>query len=394
VSTHRIASVLGVPVDDVTMDEAVDRIAEMVEHGRATGRVHQIATVNVDFICNAVHDDRLMRILGRTDLSIADGMPLVWGSRWLGAPLRERVAGADLVPALVERAAASGYRVYFFGAAPTVAESAAAVLREQFPGVEIVADAGPMFADPADMDPAALVPIKAARPDICCIALGNPKQELWIDRFRADVGAPVMIGVGGTLDFVSGAKRRAPGWAQRFGLEWVHRAVTEPRRLIRRYARDLIVFAPRLARQVWATRPVRRVGVGAHDVVRTTEAVDVQMIDVQMIDVQMIDVQMIDVQMIDVQMIKVKMKGPSRPLDEHEWRNVEIAAAEGTSIVVDLTGCGRLAGPDIATVVEIARIGARHGVAVEFAHVGRSTRRQLVSARLGDLLEQPISRMA
>ena len=81
-STHRIASILGVPVDDVTMDETVDRIGAMVEHGRPTGRVHQIATVNVDFICNAVQDDRLMRILGRTDLSIADGMPLVWGSRW------------------------------------------------------------------------------------------------------------------------------------------------------------------------------------------------------------------------------------------------------------------------------------------------------------------------
>ena len=224
-TTHRVASILGVPIDDVTMDETIDLIAEMVEEGRASGRVHQIATVNVDFLCNAVDDERLMGILGRTALSIADGMPLVWGSRWLGTPLRERVAGADLVPALVERAAADGYRVYFFGAAPTVAAAAADVLRERYPGAEIVADAGPMFADPADMDPAALVPIKAARPDICCIALGNPKQELWIERFGADVGAPVVIGVGGTLDFVSGAKRRAPGWAQRFGFEWVHRAV-------------------------------------------------------------------------------------------------------------------------------------------------------------------------
>ena len=366
-STHRIASILGVPVDDVTMDEAVDRIAEMVEHGRATGRVHQIATVNVDFLCNAVHDDRLMRILGRTDLSIADGMPLVWGSRWLGTPLRERVAGADLVPALVERAASSGYRVYFFGAAPTVAAAAADVLRERYPGAEIVADAGPVFADPADMDPAALVPIKAARPDICCIALGNPKQELWIDRFGADVGAPVVIGVGGTLDFVSGAKRRAPGWAQRFGLEWVHRAVTEPRRLIRRYARDLVVFAPRLARQVWATRPLRRVGGGAHDVIRTTGDATVRM-------------------------TTVRMNGPSRLLDEREWRDVEITADEGANIVVDLANCGRLAGRDIATVVEIGRVGARCGVDVGFAHVGRSTRRQLVSARLGHMLDRPISR--
>ncbi len=359
-TTHRMASVLGVPVDDVTMDEALDRVTAMVERGRTSGRVHMIATVNVDFICNAVQDDRLMRILGRTDLSLADGMPVVWGSRWLSTPLRERVTGADLVPALVERAAERGYRVYFFGAAPTVAAAAADVLRERYPGAQIVADAGPMFADPADMDPAALVPIKAARPDICCVALGNPKQELWIDRFGADVGAPVMIGVGGTLDFVSGAKRRAPDWAQRSGMEWVHRAITEPRRLMRRYARDLIVFAPRLARQLWATRPVRKVGCASHVVVRTADVAT------------------------------VRFAGPSCPLDEHAWRVIEIAVEEGVRIVVDLTGNDRLGGRDIATIVEIARLAARSGVAVELAHVGIATRRQLVATRLGHLLEQPI----
>jgi N-acetylglucosaminyldiphosphoundecaprenol N-acetyl-beta-D-mannosaminyltransferase len=365
-TTHRIASILGVPVDDVTMDEAIDRISAMVEHGRATGRVHQIATVNVDFVCNAIGDDRLMRILGRTDLSIADGMPLVWGSRLLGTPLRERVTGADLVPALVERAATCGHRVYFFGGAPTVAASAAAVLRERYPGAEIVADAGPMFADPTDMDPAALAPIKAARPDICCIALGNPKQEFWIDRFGADVGAPVIIGVGGTLDFVSGAKRRAPGWAQRGGVEWVHRAVTEPRRLIRRYARDLIVFGPRMARQILAMRTVLRGRAGTCEVVHASGVVT------------------------------VRVGGRSGPLeghdvlDERSWRDVETAAAEGTPIVVDFARCRRVAGRDIATVVEIARLAARSGAVIEIVHLGASTRRQLVAARLGHLLDQPI----
>ena len=235
-STHRTASILGIPVDDVTMDEAVDRIAAMIEHGRTSGRVHQIATVNVDFVCNAIHDHGLMRILGRTDLSIADGMLLVWGSRgsarhcvnvwlvpiwcrrWWSVRLRADTGCISSAPPRRWRSrrppcCASGFR------AP-----------RSWPS-------GTMFADPADMDPAALVPIKAARPDICCVALGNPKQERWIERFGADVGAPVVIGVGGTLDFVSGTKRRAPQWAQRYGLEWVHRAVTEPRRLIRRYAR-------------------------------------------------------------------------------------------------------------------------------------------------------------
>ena len=301
-----------------------------------------------------------MRILGRTDLSIADGMPLVWGSRWLGTPLPERVTGADLVPALVERAARSGYRVYFFGAAPTVAAAAADVLRERYPGAEIVADARADVRRPCRHGPGRARADQGGRPDICCVALGNPKQELWIDRFGADVGAPVVIGVGGTLDFVSGAKRRAPEWAQRFGLEWVHRAVTEPRRLIRRYARDLIVFAPRLARQVWATRPGRTVGAGVHDVERGAD------------------------------IATVWLGGTARPLDEHEWREVEIAVEEDARIVIDFTGRGRIGGRDIATVVEIARLAARSGVAVELAHVGASTRRQLVAVRLAHLLDQPI----
>ena len=143
---------------------------------------------------------------------------------------------------------------------------------------------------------------------------------------------------------MSGAKRRAPGWAQRYGLEWVHRAVTEPRRLIRRYARDLIVFAPRLARQVWATRPVRKTGAGAHEVVRAAGVAT------------------------------VRIGGPSRPLDEHEWRDRrDRASTEGDRIVVDLAGSDRLGGGDIATIVEIARIAARSGVVVELAHVGAST---------------------
>ena len=175
-------------------------------------------------------------------------------------------------------AASSGYRVYFFGAAPTVAESAAVVLRERFPGAEIVADAGPMFADPADMDPAALVPIKAARPDICCIALGNPKQELWIDRFGADVGAPVVIGVGGTLDFVSGTKRRAPrlGAAIRPRVGPPRRHRTAPADPAVREGSDRL-RASAGATDVGDVARARRRG-GVHDVVLTTGVATVRLV--------------------------------------------------------------------------------------------------------------------
>ena len=256
----RAALILGVPVDDVTFDETVDLIFDLVADGQATGRTHQVATVNVDFIVNAVRDPALGAILRRTSLSIPDGMPVVWGARLMRTPLRTRVAGADLVAAIAERAASTGATVHLFGAAPGIADRAAALLRDRFPGAAITSEAGPMIKRVDDLDPTELDSLRASRPDICCVAFGNPKQEQFIDRFGDDLRIPVMIGVGGSLDFLVGEKRRAPAWMQRTGLEWLHRAGTEPRRLAMRYARDAFVFGPRLLVQIWRGRRGRRRG--------------------------------------------------------------------------------------------------------------------------------------
>ena len=244
---------VGVPVDDVTLEEAVERCGELVEIGRATGQTHQVTTVNVDFLLTADRHPSVRKILQSSDLAIPDGMPVVWGSRLLGTRLRQRVAGADLVPALVECAARRGYRVYLFGSAPGVAEEAAELLSKNHPGAMVVGAGGPTFADVEDMDRAALDDIIAAQPDIVCVALGHPKQERWIEAYRHEIGAPVMVGVGGSLDFLVGRKRRAPAWMQRTGLEWLHRVLTEPGRLGRRYARDLLMFPPLLLREVIKT---------------------------------------------------------------------------------------------------------------------------------------------
>ncbi len=244
---------VGVPVDDVTLEEAVERCGELVEIGRATGQTHQVTTVNVDFLLTAGRHPSVRKILQSSDLAIPDGMPVVWGSRLLGTRLRQRVAGADLVPALAECAARRGYRIYLFGSAPGVAEEAAELLSKEHPGALIVGAGGPMFDDVEDMDRAALDDIIAARPDIVCVALGHPKQERWIEAHRHEIGAPLMVGVGGSLDFIVGRKHRAPAWMQRTGLEWLHRMLTEPGRLGRRYARDLLVFPPLLLREVIKT---------------------------------------------------------------------------------------------------------------------------------------------
>lgn len=260
----RCTLLLGVPIDDVTLPEALERIAEMVAAGRASGRVHQIATVNVDFVVNAADADDVRSILQRTDLSIPDGMGIVWGARFLNAPLRARTSGADLVPALAERAARERWRVCLFGGAPGVAERAAELLRSRFPGADVFGAEAPAVAADGSMDAAAAEELRQLDADVIGVALGNPKQEHWIDRWGEVVGAPVCIGIGGSLDFLTGITRRAPGWMQRGGLEWIHRAASEPRRLAGRYAKDLVVYGPGLLAQAWRGRRRDTASVVAH----------------------------------------------------------------------------------------------------------------------------------
>ncbi len=252
--------ICGVPVDDVTMDETLDRVWDLARRGRHHGRSFQVATVNVDFVVNALADADIDRILRSTALSIPDGMPLVWGSRVLGGTLRTRVAGADLVPLMCARAAEDGTRIALIGAAPGVAQRAGALLRDRCPGLDVVATPGPTFHDLDEVTAADLDELRALGADIGCVAFGHPKQDAFIDRFGDELGIPVMIGVGGSLDFLVGEQRRAPAWMQRVGLEWLHRAASEPRRLAGRYARDLRVFAPALLRQAWSGRHTATAG--------------------------------------------------------------------------------------------------------------------------------------
>lgn len=248
IPTIAAAVVAGVPVDDVTMEETVDLIDEFVKLGRSTGRTFQVATINVDFVVNAQHDTDLMRILRGTELGLPDGMPIVWYARLSGTVLRSRVAGADLVPALVDRSRSTGARILLFGSAEGVAESATTLLTERYPGAVVRGMSGPILADARQMDRRWVDEIVAFHPDIVCVALGNPKQERWIDAHRGVLGASVLIGVGGTLDFLVGGRRRAPQWMRHSGLEWVYRAAQEPRRLGRRYAHDSVVFGPHIVR--------------------------------------------------------------------------------------------------------------------------------------------------
>jgi len=251
---RKLLVVLGVPVDNMTMDEALARCDEFVAAGRATGRTRQIATVNADFVVNSLHDPELRRILQEADMATADGMPLVWASRLLGGPLPGRVTGADLVPALAERAAEKGYSIYFLGAAPGVAAQAAELLAKRHPGLKVAGVFSPPPASVLEMDRSVFERVVAAKPDILLVAFGNPKQEKWIRMYAPELHVPVCIGIGGTLDMIVGVTKRAPLWMQKLGMEWLYRMAQEPQRMVKRYLHDFGYFGYFFARQWWAMR--------------------------------------------------------------------------------------------------------------------------------------------
>jgi N-acetylglucosaminyldiphosphoundecaprenol N-acetyl-beta-D-mannosaminyltransferase len=254
IKMRKLFVILGVPIDDLNMSETLDRLEDFVLQGRASRKSHHIVTVNTDFIVKSRQDVELRGLLQTADLATADGMPLVWSARLLDVPLQERVAGADLVPALAARAAYKGFSIYFLGAAEGVAEKAASILQGRFPDLRVAGVQAPFYRVGEEMDPAVLEHIRAAAPDILMVAFGNPKQEKWIQRYRHELNIPVMIGVGGSLDFIAGKTRRAPQWMQGTGLEWLHRLLQEPRRLFRRYLSDVLVFSTLFFQQWWAMR--------------------------------------------------------------------------------------------------------------------------------------------
>lgn len=251
---HPPIVMLGVPFDNVTTQQALKRIEEMVE----SRRPHYLATANVDFAVQALHDEELRHILLDAHMVVCDGMPLVWASKWLGNPLRERVAGSDLVPMLLQIAERKGYRVFFLGGSREVAQRAAANAAAKHPLLQIAGVHSPPFAPLQEMDhPAICRRIRESGADLLFVSFGCPKQEKWISMNYRSCGVPVTVGVGATIDFLAGTMKRAPRWMQVTGLEWIFRLAQEPRRLFKRYATDLAIFGTEIVRQAWQMRQRR-----------------------------------------------------------------------------------------------------------------------------------------
>ncbi|WP_288311832.1 WecB/TagA/CpsF family glycosyltransferase [uncultured Selenomonas sp.] len=217
-------TILGVPVDAITMGEAVARIDGFIEKRTPV----LVATANAEMLMRATHDGALRRILQGAAMVTPDGAGTVWAAHHLGHAMPERVAGYDMVQELMREAPAKHRRIFFFGSAPGVADKAKKKAEQLYPGIEIVGTRNGFFT--AADEPAIIEEIKAAHPDILLVALGVPKQEKWLAKHLGELGVPVAIGVGGTFDVMAGVMKRAPRWMQRAKLEWLFRGMIQPKR--------------------------------------------------------------------------------------------------------------------------------------------------------------------
>jgi N-acetylglucosaminyldiphosphoundecaprenol N-acetyl-beta-D-mannosaminyltransferase len=246
-------SVGHVPMDVVGFRDALGRIAALVEGGHGG----TVFTPNVDHVVLADADAEFRDGYRNANLSLVDGTPLLWAARLLGHPLPEKISGSDLLVPLAELAARRGWGVYLLGGGPGIAERVAAELERRL-GLRVAGLDAPRI----DLGPGgaaataeALERLRQARPHLVLLALGSPKQEIWMHRHRAALSPAVAVGVGASFDFLVGVQSRAPRWMSRAGLEWLYRLSRDPRRLWRRY----LVNDPRFVGIFWRTwRSARR----------------------------------------------------------------------------------------------------------------------------------------
>jgi N-acetylglucosaminyldiphosphoundecaprenol N-acetyl-beta-D-mannosaminyltransferase len=220
----------GIKADNVTLTEAAEIVRQFVMEGKPK----LVVTPNPEMIVAAQEDEELRTIINDASLRVADGISMVVVSRLLGQPLKERVSGIDLMLKLLEMGADYDYRVFLLGGAPGVAEAAAARIKQTYPGIVIVGTHDGYFS--AGDESALIQKIREAKPDLLFAGLGAGRQEKWLNRHLHELGASVGMTIGGSLDVLSGRKKRAPRWAQALYIEWLYRLITEPQRWRRQLA--------------------------------------------------------------------------------------------------------------------------------------------------------------
>ncbi len=229
-------NIMGVPVDMVNYEEAMARFRDFVEKDG----VSLIVTPNSEIVVNAGKNDLLMDAIKQAEMVIPDGVGLVYASKILGHPLQERVTGIDFLGRALGYLAETGKTAYLFGSKPGIAEKAAARMEEAYPGLKIAGTHHGYFKEEEEEE--ILREINEAAPDLLCVALGSPKQELFVLKYKDRLKAKAAIGVGGSLDVWSGDLKRAPEFYRKHGLEWLYRFIQEPSRYKRMAALPLFML--------------------------------------------------------------------------------------------------------------------------------------------------------
>lgn len=234
---------LGMRISRVSRDQAMEILMGFIE----SGEPHLVVTADASAHVIASGDREFLDIVNQTaSLVTPDGTGILWASRRLGYPLEERVSGVDLAERLCAESARREFGVYFYGAAPGIAEEAAEAMRTRYPGARIVGTADG-FQNSSEQQAALVRDIQEKQPAVLLVAMGMPKQEKWIVRHMEELRVPVCIGVGGSFDVFSGRVNRAPAWMQQRGLEWLYRLIQNPKKYSK--VATLPVFALRVLRK-------------------------------------------------------------------------------------------------------------------------------------------------
>lgn len=254
----RKQSLFGIDIDAVRMPDAVQCLRNWIsfKNPETEDRCRYVVTPNVDHTVLLTENEKLRAAYEDADLILADGHPLIWASRILRRPLPERVPGSELVPKLFDSFSRSGrLKVFLLGAAEGVAARAASNMADKWRNVETVGVYSPPMGFEKDPEETNYIlgRIILAKPDVVVVGLGAPKQEIWVHENVDQIDAKVALCVGATIDFLAGEKHRAPVWMQKSGIEWLHRMMSEPKRLVKRYAKDAVIF-PRIVFRQWLSQ--------------------------------------------------------------------------------------------------------------------------------------------
>ncbi len=236
-------NILGFQIDNIRMAEAIPKISGFIKDRTP----HHVVTANSLMLYVAMDNDWLKEVFHRSHLVVPDSIGILLAGKILGQPLAERVPGIDLMYQLFALCQKERYSIYLLGAKPGVAAQAAENIRQQFPGLNIAGTHHGYFDDREE--DLVIKEISSLKLDILFVGLNIPRQELWIDKHLSSLGVPVMIGVGGSFDVISGRIKRAPTAMQKIGLEWLWRTIVEPWRVKRIIL--LPVFLWNVYRQKW-----------------------------------------------------------------------------------------------------------------------------------------------